>query len=169
MTRRAKSALRPHLRPAGALGLVVAALAATAVTGASAANAGSLGTLTAAAATGSVTYTPFSLVTSGLCPAGTEYINAWVNNPAAGWNDVLMVGTTDLELPNLNTSGIPAVNTIGSIATDQTPALSVPDGTYTVSLHCQVGIIGPEVVGTFDGAFTVVGDTYTFDPLGPAS
>jgi len=137
--------------------------------GASGATSDSLGTLTAVAATGSVTYTPFSLVTSDLCPAGTEYVNAWVNNPAAGWNDVLMVGTTDLELANLNTSGIPATNTIGSIATDQTPALSVPDGTYSVSLHCQVGIIGAEVVGTFDGSFTVAGDTYTFEPLGAAA
>jgi Bacterial Ig-like domain (group 3) len=159
--------MRINLRRAGALGLAAAVVAGMAVAGATAANAASIGSLTGAPASGS-TSSAFSLVTSALCPTGTDLLNAYANNAAAGWNDVLIVGANDTEIPNLNTSGVPTSNTLVAIAADQTPALTVVDGIYSISLRCQSGFT--DVLATFDGSLTVTGTTYAFNAVAaPAS
>jgi Bacterial Ig-like domain (group 3) len=155
------------LRRAGALGLAAAVVAGMAVVGATVASAASIGSLTGAPASGS-TSSAFSIVTSALCPAGTDLLNAYANNAAAGWNDVLIVGANDTEIPTLNTSGVPASNTLVAIAADQTPALTVVDGTYNISLRCQQGFT--TVLATFDGSLTVTGANYAFNAVAaPAS
>jgi hypothetical protein len=157
------------LRRAGALGLAAAVVAGMTVVGATAANAASIGSLTGAPASGS-TSNPFSLVTSALCPSGTNLLNAYINNASAGWNNVLLVAANDTEIPNLNTTGVAAANNLPAIAADQTPALTLADGTYSVRLECVQDFVN--VLGTFDGSFTVSGSgaSYAFNAVAaPAS
>jgi len=162
--------MRHNFRRVGAVGLAATVVTGLVIVGAGAASAASTGTLTGAPATGSVTYTAFSVVTSDLCPADTADISGVVNNAAAGWNDVTLFTTSDTELRNLNTSGMPAQNTLLSIANDQSPALTVPNGIYTIRVDCLDGILFPTVLGSFEGSLTVAGDTYTFNSVAaPAS
>lgn len=162
--------MRFNLRRAGAIGLAAAAVSGLVVAGAGPANAATTGTLTGAPVTGSVTYNPFSVITSALCPDTTAYISGVVNNAAAGWEDVTLFTTSDTELRNLTTSGMPSADTILSIATSHSPVLAVPNGTYTIRVDCLDGILFPTILGSFVGSFTVAGDTYTFNSAAvPAS
>jgi hypothetical protein len=159
--------LRINFRRAGAIGLAVAVVAGLAVAGASTASAASLGSLTGVPATGTINST-FGVVTSGLCPSGTDGLTVLVTNTAAGWTDVPLVGFNDTEINNINTSGLQAADTLASIASGNVPALTLPNGTYNVSLNCRSGLV--DVLGTFDGSFTITGQNYAFNAVAaPAS
>jgi hypothetical protein len=159
-----------NLRRAGAIGLAAAVVAGLAVAGAGSAQAATIGTLTGIPATGSVNGT-FGIVASSLCPTGTDGLSALINNAAAGWSEVPLVGFNDTEINNINTTGLQAADTLASIASTNNPALTLSPGTYAVRLDCKSGFV--DVLGSFTGSFTITGTNYAFDavtpPTAPAS
>ena len=157
------------------IGALVAAVLTLAVVGPAGAApnqyARSIGTATANPVSGNVTVAPI-VVTSRLCPAGTNFINAFIDSQAAGLVEAVAISSNNTDVPVINTNGISLSSNLVDIAASQGKTLI--NGRYELSVVCLPDLFGSAGLGQFDGVITVTGGatpssqgtTWTFNPLG---
>jgi Bacterial Ig-like domain (group 3) len=114
----------------------------------------SIGTVTLAPPTGGVGGYP-QMVTSGVCPASTTYIQGFLDGPGlVGGNLVASSG----QMATMNTTGVSASFALQTVAQNKGAVLQ--NGHYTISVVCDPSY-GGAYTGQFDGAFDVTGGTGT--------
>ncbi len=138
----------PTLGLSAALG-VAAVFTATSASAAEAPGP-TLGTLSFSPATGKAD-TNFTMVSSAACPVGATNLVAFINNPAAGYTDVVLLSNTTNGISTTGPMSVGVSNNLYNTAIAN--SLPLPSGSYSVFLRCQSRLGTP--AGSFTGVITV--------------